>query len=467
MKKTLIFLFTVVLSHLLFSQQNICFSPAAISPLTGNGLSYSLGKADFNNDGQLDFVCYWYGGPAFNIRMSNGSGGYLPPVSYFYPFANISSIAAGDVNNDGNADLVLAIADSSYLKILTGNGTGTLNAPSLQQVGSRPMGMLIRDLNADGKNDLAVCNESSNSVSILIANNTGGFALPVNVPTGIKPSAIVSGDFNNDGKIDLVTSGSFTTAVLKGNGNGTFAMITSLNKKYGGLYQQKINVIAAPDMNGDGKADLAGIWGDSVYVTLSNSNFTFGTTTKYYMGQGTSSIDFGDFNNDGKMDLVTSNYTGRNYSILVGNGQGGSSGVTTNSINASFAFFQPQFVCATDYDGDGKTDLIITHDNCQDITILLNCNSVNVGQPEISLVKKPEVYPNPAENYINVQIPDDGSKNHTISILNSLGQELKSENIHEIGIMSLALNDLPNGLFLLSIQSEHTEPIILHLIISR
>src|ERR1700674_231273 len=81
------------------------------------------------------------------------------------------------------------------------------------------------------------------------------------------------------------------------------------------------NIITA-DFNGDGKLDLAGLTGSSVWIALGNGDGTFQTPGTFTTGQSGTSLLAADFNNDGKPDLAVSNTTNDTISILLGNGDG-------------------------------------------------------------------------------------------------------------------------------------------------
>jgi hypothetical protein len=170
----------------------------------------------------------------------------------------------------------------------------------------------------------------------------------------------------------------------------------------------------------------------TLYCAKGNGNFTFGILNKYKVGSGASSIDFSDFNNDGKIDFVTSNYFSQDYTILLGNGIGSFTNIVTYSISATLPTFKPQILIVTDVNNDNKQDIIIGHDNCADITILLNCNTVDVGikdnnKSTLSL----EIYPNPANDILNIEIQDEASTSSATNyqIINNLGQIIRTEEL--------------------------------------
>src|SRR5207248_320280 len=92
------------------------------------------------------------------------------------------------------------------VSILLGNGDGTFAAAVNYGAGTTPQSVAIGDFNGDGKADLAVANINSNNVSILLGNGNGTFAVAVNYVVGIRPLSVVIGDFNGDGKGDLAVA---------------------------------------------------------------------------------------------------------------------------------------------------------------------------------------------------------------------------------------------------------------------
>src|SRR5207247_3960170 len=93
--------------------------------------------------------------------------------------------------------------------------------------GAYPASIAVGDFNGDGKADLAVANHVSHDVTILLGNGDGSFnpAPGSPVPAGYFPAAVVVSDFNGDGKPDLAVANftnSFNLTILLGDGNGGF-----------------------------------------------------------------------------------------------------------------------------------------------------------------------------------------------------------------------------------------------------
>src|SRR3989442_1536374 len=99
-------------------------------------------------------------------------------------------------------------------------GLGFMGGPLLT-TGRKPYSVALGDLNGDGKADLAVPNLSSNTVSALLNQGEGTFAVKVSYPTGAGPTSVVLGDLNGDDKADLAVANadSNTVSVLLNQGN--------------------------------------------------------------------------------------------------------------------------------------------------------------------------------------------------------------------------------------------------------
>jgi hypothetical protein len=344
--------------------------------------SNSLAIADFNHDGILDVASRGASleGPSISILLGDGSGGLQAPVNY--PTLNGSgsvtpnSLTVGDFNKDGRLDL--AATNSNSVTILLGNGNGTFQTAVNYGAGMLPQSVVAADLNGDTADDLVVANYNGlaggafgSTVSVLMSNGAGRLLSDEYYSTGNLPTAIVAGDFNGDGKLDMavangnpytLTIPDQTVSVLLGKGDGTFQPHVDYAS---GRYPISI---ASGDFNGDGKQDLvtSNHDDDTVSVLLANSDGTFRSHVDYAVGSFPYCVVVGDFNVDGKKDIAVASAGDNSVSILLGNGDG-----TFRSRVAHSTGPVPVFIAAGDVNGDGKLDLATANSGNNTVSVLL------------------------------------------------------------------------------------------------
>jgi hypothetical protein len=147
---------------------------------------------------------------------------------------------------------------------------------------------------------------------------------------------------------------------------------------------------------------------NSVSVLLGNGNGTFGVQTQQATGNNPRAVTTGDFNGDGKVDLVTPNTESNTVSVLLGNGNG-SFGVHTQYSTGN----GPQFVVAGDLNGDGSPDLGVANSYSNTISVLLNLvpGIVGADEPKVSpaaFLRAPAPNPFVAQTVINFTIQRSG-----------------------------------------------------------
>jgi hypothetical protein len=151
------------------------------------------------------------------ILPGDGSGRFGAATTVAAGYGQ-SSLAVADVNIDGNADLAVGSmysdrGRSQYkLTIMLGNGTGGFRraAGSPLAVPGMPLSLAVADLNADGKPDIAVATNygAVDSITILMGNGAGTFRPAVDSPFPVPSAAeVAAADLNGDGRPDLAVAG--------------------------------------------------------------------------------------------------------------------------------------------------------------------------------------------------------------------------------------------------------------------
>jgi hypothetical protein len=339
---------------------------------------FAVAVGDFNGDGHPDLAVTNSGAGAGNgvsVLLGNGDGTFQPHVDYAAG-SRPTSIVVADFNRDGKLDLAVTNGSSDTVSILLGNGDGTFQPHVDYATGLNPQWLVAADFNGDGILDLAVANYGPNysegSVSILLGNGDGTFQNQVAYAAGVNPFGVMAADFNHDGILDLAVVNNndpFGVSILLGNGDGSFQAPvlypTSNNPREG--------VVA--DFNSDGNLDLAigncidnqmsEVFG--VSILFGDGSGHFSSPVNYGAGMSIQLLADGDFDGDGKLDLVTANSGSNSVSFLKGNGDG------TFQTNVDFPTGNgPMWVAAADLNNDKAPDLVVANSADNTVSVLLN-----------------------------------------------------------------------------------------------
>ena len=333
---------------------------------------------------------------------------------------NPDAVAVGDLNLDGNPDLVVSSQDffpvaGTTVSVHLGDGAGGFAAPVSFGVGQLPQSVAIGDLDGDGNPDLAVANRLSADVSVLLGNGLGGFAAAVSVPAGASPLSVAIDDLNLDGSPDLVVANGGTQAnpgstisVLLGNGLGGFAPAASFGTGTATpprswwatststalrisrrrtsdpltcRCSSETGPALSPRRPASRPASSPWDWRSATSIGMEVPTWWwrspgvhdarrdgvdparerargFAPAASFATGIGPLGVAVGDFNLDGKLDLATSNIVTGDVSVLSGDGLG-SFGPPV-SIGAGPT---PNRVAVGDFDRDGSPDLAVTNQN--------------------------------------------------------------------------------------------------------
>jgi FG-GAP-like repeat/PASTA domain len=232
------------------------------------------------------------------------------------------SVAIGDLNGDGNRDVVTANRAADTVSVLLNRGDGSFQAKVDYRTGLFPTSVAIGDLNGDGRPDLATTNANAMKISVLLNRGDGSFQPRRDYSTGRRPWAIAVGDLNGDGKPDVTTVSHCcgTVSVLLNRGDGRFGA----KRDYEGeVFAESVAIV---DATADGKPDLVVPGGESsVSVLAKRGDGSFQPKVGYPTSRRPSgeyagvplSVAAGDLNGDGKPDLVTANITANTVSVLI------------------------------------------------------------------------------------------------------------------------------------------------------
>jgi len=231
-------------------------------------------------------------------------------------------------------------------------------------VGNSPGSVETADFNGDKIPDLAVTSESDSTVTILLGHGDGSFKAVINSPfyAGPLPNDLVIKDFNRDGNMDLAFANheeKYIT-VLLGTGNGNFT--PSPHSPFPVDVLPHVHGVASGDFNGDGRSDLVtDSWANDQVAVY------FGDSTTLFRKQGLflkvgirpyQRHRVADINKDGTDDIITTNLESNNATVLLSDGKGG----FNEAAGSPFACGDAPFGLAIgDINADSMPDLVIVN----------------------------------------------------------------------------------------------------------
>jgi Ca2+-binding RTX toxin-like protein len=327
----------------------IVFTDAALAGFTfnlvGNTLTYSGGSLTLSApvSGAI-------------VATAAAGGGVQLTISPHDPESDFNGDGRSDVlwrnGSNGNVMEWLGQANGGFTSNYAGAGSAAL-AWQIEGIG---------DFNGDGRDDVLWRNDNG-AITDWLAQANGSFVnngANVNLYVGGVWQASGTGDFNGDGRDDVLWRNTSDGNVREwlGQANGGF----SANSAAASSASLAWHIEGVGDFNGDGRDDV--LWrNDNGAVTewLAQANGSFvnnGANVNLYVGPVWEAAGTGDFNGDGRDDVLWRNTSNGDVREWLGQANGG---FVANSAAGSSASLAWQIEGVGDYNGDGRDDILWRH----------------------------------------------------------------------------------------------------------
>ncbi|MDO8587706.1 MAG: VCBS repeat-containing protein [Armatimonadota bacterium] len=299
-----------------------------------------LAWGDYDNDGDLDLaLAGMANGNVLVSKIYRNDPRPWPYATYFSDIgAGLTGVAAcslawGDYDNDGDLDLALAGSDFNapltkiYANIKQAGGNREFVEDTYGEANLTPVysgSLAWGDYNNDGRLDLAIVgNTAGGRVSKIYSNDYGIFSEVVGAGlVGVaEGTSLAWGDYDNDGYLDLALAGEqfegSCVSLIYHNQDGSGSFTDSGAMLAGVQYCS----LAWGDYDNNGYLDLALTGQNNGMQKISriyqNDNPAFNDIGAGLLNVFHSSVAWGDYDNDGRLDLALAGNTGGDENVFV------------------------------------------------------------------------------------------------------------------------------------------------------
>ncbi len=335
---------------------------------------------DLDGDGNMDIVSMDFFKGKVVFMRGNGDGTFdnagqipLDPSSLEWP----GFLIVRDFDEDGLLDVATAVNSSDRVQIMRNPGSLSFSEPVVQAqipVGRGPIGLDAGDIDNDGHQDVVVANSGADNIQVLLGHGDASFSARGAVPSPYLPLVVLLGDWDGDGNLDVAVTtraldGTDTHLLLfRGDGTGDLSLVA----------QQPLPrfspVLHMADFDEDGLPDIVGsqpdVDADELLVLINRGDFTF-DVRPLKVGFQMGTLEVTDANLDGHQDILALLSHGQ-LVIALGDGSGGFP-VLLPPNGEQFPAPRGAITSAlADVDNDGLPDLLTVSPKHEHLWVALN-----------------------------------------------------------------------------------------------
>ncbi|MEO6771416.1 MAG: VCBS repeat-containing protein [Kofleriaceae bacterium] len=251
--------------------------------------------------------------------------------------------------------------------------------------------LAVADVDGDGKPDIVLAGTDAGDLEVYLdttdpGSPTPGFALPSGVLSGLTPSRVVLADLNGDGKPEMIAGESGTTLSIVVNTTTQPGQVAFAAGRPQPMFGTDVQAIAAGDLNGDGKLDLAtsDTSQNLVHEALNQTTvddptmIAFSAVSTTASGALPADLALADCDGDGVLDTVVADQNEAQVQVILGATQS-SDTMPYFGSRRSAALQGPYRLAITDLDHDGDPDVLVTTKSKPLVAVLTNDGHGQMG----------------------------------------------------------------------------------------
>ena len=397
----------LLFANVLCAQQHPLCDFEAISS-NANELLGDATYGDFDGDGDLDVVAFGFEiddedvitANGIEVLLNNGDGTFFTADSFA---VNLEAfrVISGDVDGDGDLDLVVSNSFLNTVSVLLNNGNAEFAAaidfPLVQDLMLAAFELSLVDIDGDDDDDLLVTSVRADpevdvigTLSILINDGAGNFGAASSSELAFFPSTIEPLDFDNDGDLDLLidTNGLTEESLaellfMENDGNGNFTIDRAVE-----IFQAGSATIEITDVDADSFDDIMVSAGGSGFSILYGTADGFEEEAVRNSFSGLAAdFELKDLDNDLDLDVVIASSILDRIGVLINNGDRNFTTIEYFSLG-----LDAQCMFQDDFTGDGEPEFLIVHSESMELVVTsitcefspTDCNAESVTVSELN-----------------------------------------------------------------------------------